>query len=96
MKKLRMNHGWASLIGLVIAIGIVCFLFMMYLRPQQQSGRLKSFDQETSGAAKESGIDTSSHLSVLQSSRTKIKAIEDHNKQRGDEMMKGIEAMQQY
>lgn len=96
VKWLRSERGFMSLIGMVLAMAIIAFLFLTYLRPQNKQERLKAIDQATGGTAKEAGIDTSSQLSVLQSSKIKIKAIEDYNKQRGDELMKEIEAMYQY
>jgi hypothetical protein len=93
---LRSKNGWTSLIGMLIAMAIIAFLFVTYLRPGEQPKDLKAIDQATSSTAKEAGIDTSSHLSVLESSKKRIAAIEEMNKNRGDELMKEIGDMQQY
>ena len=92
-ERLCSKTGWASLIGLLLAVVLGCFLYFLYLNPQKH--RPISGDDAAQVTARE-GVDISSPLSAYQSATGRIEEVNQRNKARGQELMKEIEAMQQY
>lgn len=87
MTYLRSSGGWVGLIGLLIVVGIAAFLFIFCMH---------SAGKQEEGAAQAVGVDVSSQVSAYHSTVSQIEKINEHNKKRGDDLMRDIEAMQQY
>ncbi len=94
---LRSKDGWASLVGMLIAVAIAFFLYTAYTnfnqkaRPEMQEAQEAL--ESVAGSAP-SGSSASGSLGTLQSATRRIQAIDERNRQRGDELMKEISAMQ--
>jgi len=94
---LRSKDGWASLVGMLIAVAIAFFLYAAYTnfnqkgRPEMREAQeaLESVSGTTS-----SGSSATGSLGTLQSATRQIQAIDERNRQRGDDLMKEIGAMQ--
>ncbi len=91
------HNGWASLISLILAVCIAFFLYTAYLNFNKQ---VRPEMRQIQGALQEADsaqtVDVSSASSVLQTATSRIQAIDERNRQRGDELMKEIGAMQEY
>ncbi len=72
------NYGFASLLGLVITLMIICvlvyFIFNVYFK-------MPGVDEETKEAFSQHGIDSSSYKTILDSTQGKV---QDLNKQLRD------------
>ena len=66
------NRGSASIIGLLLALAIMCILFFLF----SQYNSRPSFDAPLKKSLETHEIDTSSYESILESTKVKLKGIE--------------------
>ena len=80
------NKGFIGLVGLIVTAAILCFMvyFVLARYLGNPSARM---DQPTKRAVEESGIDLGTQASVLESTKSKIKEIEDLENKRADDLM---------
>ncbi|MFH1359540.1 MAG: hypothetical protein ABIJ41_00690 [Candidatus Omnitrophota bacterium] len=81
------EKGFASLIGMLLAIAIVAFLAYKAITTYYQK---PSADQETQKTMKEQGIDTSTYRSALDSAKQKTAGIEKMMQEREDLLQKDL------
>ena len=96
MTRLRFHHGWASLIGLLFAAAIAFFLYAAYLSFHQNIRPEMTEAREMLDALSDSPAPAVSSLperGAMESMTHRIEAINERNRQHGDDLMKEIGAM---
>lgn len=77
------KQGFLTLIGMLFAIAIICFLTYFTWNVYFKNGPL---DKATQGALKEQGINASSYQSVLDSTKSKLKEIQNQSAKQLEEV----------
>ena len=78
------------MVGLLLTAGIICIL--AYIAYTRYFGNPSSrMDQSTKETLRETGIDTSSELGILESTKSKIKDIEKLQLQQSQQLMNSLD-----
>lgn len=82
---MKNNKGFFSMVGLLLSVAIVCFLayfaLNVYFKPSPVVG-----DKETQTQMSQEGINTSSYQSLLDSTKERIKKVEQQELNRPNEI----------
>jgi hypothetical protein len=90
---LRKDSGSCSLIGLIITAAFISFLWLVYLNSSLRTTLSK--DKEIDVLIQKDGIDTSGPASILQSTKQRIKGIEQMQMQSEQRLFNDV-AQEQY
>jgi len=86
--NVRNQKGFVSLLGLLFAIAIICFvaykIYNAYLAKP-------TTDQETQKALKEQGMDTRTQQGAYDSAKEKIQGVKEIMHQQGDDLLNAIQ-----
>ena len=84
------NKGFMGMVGLLLTAVIICVLaYIAYTRYLgNPSARM---DQSTKQTLQDAGIDTTSEMGILQSTKSKIKDIEQIELQRPQQLMNSLD-----
>jgi len=92
----RNEKGWASLIAIMIALGLVMVFYLMYLGGIRNAGNSGTAGQIPDAQGFQGVMDASSPVKAYEATRGAIQAINERNQNRDQDLMREIEQMQQY
>lgn len=87
---LRKNQG-GSFIGLMITALIMTFLFYVLAEKYLGASAKPKMDKETAGVVQEQKIDTSTHQSALESTKQRIKVLEQQELDRAENFFSDVQ-----
>jgi len=82
------NRGFGGFIGLLLTLAIISFL--AYLISVHYLGKPQGMDQNTQQIVNQAGIDTTSQSSILDSTKSTIRTVEEMQHNQSDQLTNAL------